>query len=64
MLKAKKYLQKICSGVHYFLADFKFLKLGVHCPLSYHSGNKVIPLFCSTSIVTASCLIFFLPFMW
>ena len=26
-LKAKKYLQKICSGVHYFLADFKFLNL-------------------------------------
>ena len=23
-LKAKKYLQKICSEVHYFLADFKF----------------------------------------
>ena len=32
----------------------EFRKLGVHCSLSYHSGNKVIPLFCSTSIITTS----------
>ena len=26
-VKGQEYLQKICSGVHYFLADFKFFNL-------------------------------------
>ena len=59
-VKGQKIFTKDLLRGTLFFGRLQIFKVGVHCPLSYHSGNKVIPLFCSTSIATTSFFSFHL----